>query len=525
MILTEALEHLHQSVVAAGEIGLIAEADQAQAVLDQAREREGFSGDVYVLALAGGTGVGKSALLNALAGHTVSAVRAIRPTTEQPTAWVEHQRMGEVASLFNWLGVDHVAAHADARLSAVAILDLPDFDSVRPEHRASVDRLLPRIDAVAWVVDPEKYGDARLHAYLRSMVAHARRLRFILNKADRLTSDQRSVLVTDLLERLSDSGFPDAKVDVVSALSGEGINALRDQLTREGDAKALVTAKLITDAVQARDRLIRAVGLEPNAPYRPLMSNAVRREALDSAVAGALALIDVPGLAQQIRLAVMSRARWSGGSMLGRVVELLRRLTGQRRRTADPRAYLRNWRRRGTLGRVTNPVRAAVVQASQSVPSTSRGRILAALRTDDMESGLDEALDHVARDSASDLRVASSPLWMAIGVLQVTMAAVFAFAVLWYATLFLSQGLVPVATVEAPVLGPLPLPLVLLVGSVLISAALGWVLSLHAGWMGRRIGARIADRVAVAVASAVEHIGFRKLDEIELARRRVVGAD
>lgn len=525
MILSEALDRLQESALAAREIGLIEEAAEAQHVLDRAREREGFTGAVYVLALAGGTGVGKSALLNALAGHTVSAVRAIRPTTEQPIAWVEHQRMSEVTSLLNWLGVGHVAAHADASLSAVAILDLPDFDSVRTEHRATVDRLLPNIDAVAWVLDPEKYDDARLHAYLRGMAAHASRVRFILNKADRLTPDQRTVLLSDLLERLSDSGFRQAKVDVVSALTGKGIDALRDQLAREGDAKALVTAKLITDAVQARDRLILAVGLEPNSPYRPLMSIPVRREALDSAVAGALALVDIPGLAQQIRLAVMSRARWSGGSMLGRVVELLRRLTGQRRRTADPAAYMRNWRRRGTLGRVTNPVRAAVVQVSASVPSTSRGTVLAALRADEMESGLDEALDQVARDSASDMRVASSPLWLAIGVLQFAMAAVFAFAVLWYATLFLSQGLVPVATVEAPVLGPLPFPLVLLVGSVLVSAALGWVLSLHAGWMGRRIGARVADRVGVAVAKAVEHIGFRKLDEIELSRRKIVGAD
>jgi hypothetical protein len=123
------------------------------------------------------------------------------------------------------------------------------------------------------------------------------------------------------------------------------------------------------------------------------------------------------------------------------------------------------------------------------------------------------------------MQVARRPLWLAIGVLQFGMAAVFAFAVLWYATLFLSQGLVPVATVEAPVLGPLPLPLVLLVGSVLISAVLGWVLSLHAGWIGRRTGARVADRVAATVATAVERIGFQKLDAIELGRRKILGVD
>jgi hypothetical protein len=254
------------------------------------------------------------------------------------------------------------------------------------------------------------------------------------------------------------------------------------------------------------------------------MADAVRHETLRTAVAGALALVDIPGLAQQIRMAVMSRARWSGGSMLGRVVELLRRLTGQRRRTADPATYLHNWRRRGTLGRVTNPVRAALVQASASVPSEARGPILARLNAEGMESGLEQAFDQVARDSAPDMEVRRSPLWVVIGLLQLLTAAVFLFAVLWYVTLFVSQGQVPVATTEMPILGPVPLPLVLLVGSVLASAVLGWVLSLHAGWRGRKIAARVADRVAVAVAAAVEHGAFGPLDEIEVARRKVVGA-
>jgi hypothetical protein len=254
------------------------------------------------------------------------------------------------------------------------------------------------------------------------------------------------------------------------------------------------------------------------------MDDAVRRGALHAAVAGALALVDIPGLAQQIRLAVMSRARWSGGSMLGRVVELLRRLTGQRRRTADPASYLRDWRRRGTLGRVTNPVRAALVQASASLPAAARGRILARLNAEGIDSALEQAFDQVARDSVPDMEVRRSPLWVVIGVLQLAAAAAFLFALLWYATLFVSQGQVPVATADMPILGPVPLPLILLVGSVLVSAILGWVLSLHAGWKGRRIAARIADRVALAVAASVEHGAFGRLDELELARRKVAGA-
>src|SRR5690606_7871336 len=157
MNLPRRLDRLADLASRAREIGLDAAADEATAVVERARARAGFPGEAYVLALAGGTGVGKSSLLNALAGRTVSAVRAVRPTTDEPMAWVADRRRGELAPLFAWLGVEHVATHADEALADVAILDLPDVDSVRTEHRQLVDRLLPRIDAIAWVVDPEKY--------------------------------------------------------------------------------------------------------------------------------------------------------------------------------------------------------------------------------------------------------------------------------------------------------------------------------------------------------------------------------
>lgn len=523
MTLVDALDHLRDAAVAARGIGLLDEASRAEAVVERARERSGFAGNVYVLALAGGTGVGKSSLLNALAGQTVSAVRAVRPTTDQPLAWVADARRDELAPLLAWLGVRHVVAHADERLADVAILDLPDVDSVRTDHRATVDALLPRIDAVAWVLDPEKYDDARLHAYLRGMAPHAARLRFVLNKSDRLTEPQRAELAADLRRRLAESGIGEARIDVVSAKSAEGVDELRGGLAAEADAKALVTAKLMTDATGARDRLARVVGLEPDAAYRPLLDAARRTEATRAAVSGALELVDPPGVARQVRLAVLGRARRSGGSLLGRVVALLGWMTGQSRRSADPAAYLRDWRRRGSLGRTVNPVHAALVEASAAVPSSSRSAVVDALGAQQLEADLARALDDATRDAAGEIRIRGSILWPLVGAVQLAIGAVFAFAVAWYVTLFISQGQVPVSTVEAPLLGPLPLPLVLLVGSVVASAAIGMLLSLHAGWIGRRIGARVAERVRTAVTSSVAEIGFGGLDRVEQARRTIGG--
>ena len=160
-----------------------------------------------MLALAGGTGVGKSSVLNALAEVPVSPARALRPTTEHPLAWVANDAREELRPLLDWLGVERVVGHDREDLAGVAILDLPDVDSVRIEHRATVDALLPRIDAVAWVVDPEKYDDERLHEYLRRLAPHAERMRFIFNKADRLDPGEQKMLVDDFRRRLAADGI------------------------------------------------------------------------------------------------------------------------------------------------------------------------------------------------------------------------------------------------------------------------------------------------------------------------------
>ena len=170
-----------------------------------------------------------------------------------------------------------------------------------------------------------------------------------------------------------------------------------------------------------------------------------------------------------------------------------------------------------------NPVNAALLDATTSLPSSSRGPLVATLGAAELEEEMGRALDAVAREAAADLHIGGSILWPLVGAVQLAIGAVFAFAIAWYVTLFVSQGQVPVSTVEVPILGPLPLPLVLLVASVLASAVIGALLSLHAGWIGRRIGGRVAERVRTAVASSVAETGFGGLERVEQARRTIGG--
>ncbi|MGH8957115.1 MAG: GTPase, partial [Acidimicrobiia bacterium] len=365
--LGEILAALAEGTAAARELGLdTTEAERTAALVE---ERTGFSGNTYVIALAGGTGVGKSSLLNALAESTVSEVRAIRPTTSRPLAWVEEDDRVEVEPLLQWVGVEDVVGHQHRTLADVAILDLPDIDSVNVQHRATVDALLPRIDAVYWVVDPEKYDDERLHGYLRQLSPHGERMVFLFNKADRLGADDQRLLEEDFARRLSVAGIARPSIRMLSAQSGEGIGALRDDLGGAADRKAALAQKLATDASLALGDVAARAGVNADAPPQPLVEPKSRARANRAAVEGALAVVDPTGIGRQVRAAVLNKARRQGGSLLVRVLALLSSLTGTRRRTADPEAYLMNWRQRGSLGHVLNPIRRVVVDALADLPA------------------------------------------------------------------------------------------------------------------------------------------------------------
>jgi predicted GTPase len=149
----EAIDALGEGI-AAGRI-LELDVDRAEAVATEAAERLGIAPDAYVVALVGGTGVGKSTLLNALGREEVSPAGARRPTTGSPVAWVARRAVEAVRPLLTRLGVDQPRTHDRDDLDRVVILDLPDIDSLEAGHRAVVESLLPRLDVVAWVTDPE----------------------------------------------------------------------------------------------------------------------------------------------------------------------------------------------------------------------------------------------------------------------------------------------------------------------------------------------------------------------------------
>ncbi|MGP4004152.1 GTPase [Streptomyces sp. 8N706] len=234
-------------------------------VLDEAAARHRLSLDHTVVAIAGASGSGKSTLFNALVGAHLSEAGVRRPTTSAPVActWSEG-----ADGLLDRLGIPPRQRRRPQRLHesllrGLVLLDLPDHDSAVAGRREQVDRMLGLVDAVVWVVDPEKYADALLHErYLRPLAGYAEVTFVVLNQIDRLPGDATDQVLDDLRRLLDEDGLalgehgePGATVLPVSALTGEGVSELRLRLGRFSMDGRAAEHRLAADVDGVTERL------------------------------------------------------------------------------------------------------------------------------------------------------------------------------------------------------------------------------------------------------------------------------
>src|SRR5215472_5463492 len=164
---------------------------EAEELVSRADERLRLSAVHTVVALAGGTGGGKSSLFNCLAGADFSAVGVTRPVTRDTHSCV----WGAAGSgpLLEWLGVPRRYRYA----------------------RGS------ELDG----------GEASVHRhYLVPLASHSEVIAVVLNQADVLSADEVGECASDLRRLLDSEGLHDASLLVTSAVTGAGVDQLRKLL-------------------------------------------------------------------------------------------------------------------------------------------------------------------------------------------------------------------------------------------------------------------------------------------------------
>lgn len=190
---------------AAGERGLVSEttvdtlaslSEQTPANLFDQAERP------LVVGFFGGTGVGKSTLLNRLASENIARTGVERPTSREVTLYL-HQSVS-VSHLPKDFPVDKIntATHSNHENRHILWIDMPDFDSSETTNRDQVNNWLPHIDLLIYVVSPERYKDDN---GWRLLLEHGHRHAwcFVINHWDTGNDVQRK----DFIRMLDDAGL------------------------------------------------------------------------------------------------------------------------------------------------------------------------------------------------------------------------------------------------------------------------------------------------------------------------------
>ncbi|MEU0943961.1 YfjP family GTPase [Streptomyces canus] len=486
----------------------LAEAGQ---VLDEAAARRRLSGQHTVVAIAGATGSGKSQLFNTLAGVAISETGVRRPTTAAPIAcsWSDGS-----ASLIERLGIPPrlrrrplQSAESEAQLRGLVLIDLPDHDSAAVQHREHVDRILALVDAVIWVVDPEKYADAMLHErYLRPMAGHAEVMFVVLNQIDRLPGEAAEMVLDDLRRLLDEDGIalgeygePGATVLALSALTGDGIGELREALGQFVAERGAPARRIAADVDAAAWRL-RPV-------YATGRRTGLSEEARDDFAARLADAVGATAAGEAAERAWLRNANRACGTPWLR----LWRWYQDRREPATGRLPLRAQPDEEATARqrVEQAVRTLADRASAGLPAPWAQAVReAAVRG---SQGLPEALDQLTARAGLPPGRPPRPGWWPVAVLaQASMTLLQVAGGLW----LVGQ----IVGVMAPNLG---VPVLLMVAGIIGGPLVEWSCRMAARGPARRYGVEAERRLREAASGCGR---ARVLDPVaaELLRYREV---
>jgi GTP-binding protein EngB required for normal cell division len=405
-------------------------------VAEQVRRRRGFLGETVVVALAGGTGSGKSSMLNAIAGTEVAQVGAKRPTTDSPLAWIPANPEPGLVRLLDDLDIPARTGHTGS--FPHALIDLPDFDSVELAHRATVEALLPRIDAVVWVLDPQKYSDRVIHRhYVAPLADYQDQFLFVLNQADRLAEADLDEVLADLGHTLADDGIanPTILVTAVRPATGDphGIEAVVGFMQDEFTAKQTAIRKLLIDLDRAGAGVadVAGVGEGKRIDWQPAWNEVQRATVgqLGAMVAGPE--VEAVAVRSGVRL-----AQRHGSGPVGRAGSWLRRSRAGRALGVpsppeETTRTARRWAGRPGFESVLSRLSGFVTDTSIEVGGAAGAGLRSALTPETIAGELNATVEGALAGAGDPAQPRRARWWSAAAVIQTLLLAAIAVGAVW----------------------------------------------------------------------------------------------
>ncbi len=182
-------------------------AGELKGSLKELEERSNKIESLLIVAIVGGTGVGKSTLINAIAGDKIAKTSEMRPCTNKPIIyhppnWNPDLEFKEMCELY-----------ARSALDNIVLIDTPDTDTVIKEHRNFTKKMVEKCDLILLCGNEDKY----LEEATWSIIREVNKERGFVLVETKISADKPSIM-GDWLEKLKQNGIEPMAYFRVNAL-------------------------------------------------------------------------------------------------------------------------------------------------------------------------------------------------------------------------------------------------------------------------------------------------------------------